>query len=277
MQMLSASLEAAVVTLREGIEVALVVGVLLAYLKRSGRGAYGRIVLWGLAAAGLTSVAAALVLHAVGLDAEGGAFEGGLMFVAASLVGSLVVWMWRARRQIRRRLEHGLDGFVGREGAGVFSRRAAAGVFAFAFLTVLREGIETALFLTALSGTSAVRPLANALGGSAGVLLAILFGTLLVKGSLHVNISRFFAVTGIVLLVLVAKLVAGGLDEFIEAGILPASAFLEEVVELFSYRVVSAVILAWLILAPMACIAWDWYRKAPSAPALPQQPNGAHS
>lgn len=268
--------ESGVVTLREGVEVALVIGVLLAYLRRTGRDAYTRYVLLGLGAAVLASLFGAVVIHRYGLDPENPVVEGSVMFVAAGLVTSLLVWMWRTGRSVKRRLEQRLDTLVGEAPTTSIQQRAALGVFAFAFLMVLREGIETVLFLAALSGTVGGSPLYNALGGGTGLLLATLFGILLVRGSLHINLRRFFNVTGLVLLILVAKLVAGGLHEFLEVGILPASAWLEEAVEIFTHKTTSLLILGLLIALPAACMAWDWWKRTSVAePSLPPQPNGA--
>src|SRR5512137_2021745 len=149
----SAILESFVVALREGIEVALVVGMLLAYLNRTGRRAYGRFVLFGLGAAVLASLGMAAVVQRYGLDADNPVVEGGLMFVAAALVTSLVVWMWRTGRSIRHRLEQRLDTLLGNAETAAPDSRSAVGVFVFAFVMVLREGVETVLFLAALSGT----------------------------------------------------------------------------------------------------------------------------
>jgi FTR1 family protein len=155
-------------------------------------------------------------------------------------------------------------------------QRAALGVFAFAFFMVFREGVETVLFLAALSGTVGGSALYNALGGGTGLLLAALFGILLVRGSLHINLRRFFGVTGIVLLILVAKLIAGGLHEFFEAGILPASHAIEEAVELLTGKTTSLLILGLLIGLPALCLLWDWWRRTSLAESsLPPQPNGA--
>jgi FTR1 family protein len=272
---LSRLFESMVVTLREGVEVALVIGVLLAYLRRAGRAVYARYVLFGLGAAILVSLLGAVLIHRYGLDPENPAVEGTIMFIAAALVTSLLVWMWRTGRTVKRRLEQRLDSLVGQAETTTIQQRAALGVFAFAFFMVLREGIETVLFLAALSGTVGGSAVYNAVGGSLGLLLATLFGVLLVRGSLHINLRRFFNVTGLVLLILVAKLIAGGLHEFLEVGILPASPWLEEVVEVFTSRVVSLLILGLLVAVPAACMAWDWWKRTPGEVSLPPQPNGA--
>jgi FTR1 family protein len=140
---------------------------------------------------------------------------------------------------------------------------------------VFREGVETVLFLAALSGTVGGSALYNALGGGTGLLLATLFGILLVRGSLHINLRRFFNVTGIVLLILVAKLIAGGVHEFLEVSILPASPFLEQAVELLTGKTTSLLILGLLITLPAVCMAWDWWKRTSAEVSLPPQPNGA--
>ena len=142
---------------------------------------------------------------------------------------------------------------------------------------VFREGVETVLFLAALSGTVRLAaPSTTPWAAGSGLLLATLFGILLVRGSLHINLRRFFSVTGIVLLILVAKLIAGGLHEFFEAGILPASHAIEEAVELLTGKTTSLLILGLLIALPALCLLWDWWRRASLAESsLPPQPNGA--
>lgn len=269
MDILSKMLEAMVVTLREGIEAALVVGVLLAYLRKTGREALSRYVLLGLAAAILASLAGAFFIQRYGLDPENEVLEGTVMFVAAGLVGSLVVWMWRTGRSIRQRLEERLDTLAGHAGPSGLATHAALGVFAFAFLMVLREGVETVLFLAALSGTIGANPLYNALGGGLGLLLAILFGFLLVQGSVRINLHRFFGVTGVVLLILVGKLIAGGFHEFFEVGLIPSSPFWLEVIGLFTRETTSLLILILLIALPGLCLAWDGWRMPPPAESSP--------
>lgn len=252
MEMLSGLIEGLVVTLREGVEVALVIGILLAALHRTGRGAYRAFVFLGLGAAILASLAGGVALRRYGLDPENPLMEGVLMLVAAGLVASLVGWMWRAGRAMRGRVERRLGSLVT---APTVTVRAAAGVLAFTFLMVLREGVETVLLLLALGRTSATVPLL--VGSTAGLGLAASVGLLLSRGAVRVNLQRFFGVTSLVLLILVVKLVAGGLHEFIEQGILAAGPHLEEFLELLANRVTSAVVLALLVAAPLVAMARD--------------------
>jgi len=271
----SGILESFVVALREGVEVSLVIGMLLAYLNRTGRGTYGRYVLFGLGAAALVSLGMAAAVQRYGLDAENPLVEGSLMFLAAALVTSLVVWMWRTGRSIRHRLEQRLDSLMGTAETAALDSRAALGIFAFAFVMVLREGVETVLFLAALSGTPGGNALATLGGSGVGLILAVLFGVLLVRGSVRINLRRFFGVTGLVLLVLVVKLVAGGVHEFFEAGALASTPFWERFVEVIASKAASFIVLALLIVVPLGSLAWEWWKSAPASLTMPEQPNGA--
>jgi FTR1 family protein len=133
--------------------------------------------------------------------------------------------------------------------------------------------VETVLFLAALSGTPGGSALATLAGSGLGFMLAALFGVLLVRGSLDINLHRFFTVTGLVLLALVAKLVASGLHEFFEASLLPSAPLVEETVELFATRTASLVILGLLIAVPLGGLAWDRARTL----RAPAPPNGART
>jgi uncharacterized membrane protein len=187
------------------------------------------------------------------------------MFLAAGLVGSLVVWMWRTGRGVRRRLEERLEAMAGHGESMTTGSQAALGVFVFAFLMVLREGVETVLFLAAMSETIGANPLYNALGGGLGLLLAIVFGVLLVQGSMCIDLHRFFSITGVVLLILVGKLIAGGFHEFFEVGLLPSSPFWLGLIGLFTRESTSLLILILLIALPGLSLAWDGWRMAPPA------------
>jgi high-affinity iron transporter len=275
MLVLHSVLESFVVVLREGIEVALVIGIFVAYLRRTGRSAYSRHVFLGLGGAAFTSLIGAVLVRYLGIAAEGPAVEGVLMFLAAALVVSLVFWMWRTGRTLKARLEQRLESLVADATPGEMSARAAFGVFGLAFVMVLREGVETVLFLAALAGTESGRPLWTVIGAGLGLSLAVLFGFVLVRGSQRLRLTRFFAVTGLVLLILVVKLLAGGLHEFMEAGLVPSSHAWEEVLGVFTHQTTSFVILTLLVAVPLGLVAWDWWRAAPAPLRTPHQPNGA--
>ena len=255
-------LEALVITLREGLEAALVVGIVFAYLARTGRNELRRYVWLGLVAAVLASIGGALLFQWIGLDPENEVYEGTVMLVAAAFVATMVVWMWRTGRTLRAEIENK----VARTLNAQFSRRTAWGMAAFVFLMVFREGIEAVLFLTALSATIGANPLNNIVGGTIGLILAALFGTLLAKGTLRVNLKRFFSATSFVLLVLVAKLIANGLHEFLEVGLLPSTPELLSIIGLLTRETTSLLILMALIAIPALTILWDAWRAPKPAP-----------
>lgn len=266
MDILTKMLEAMVVTLREGVEAALVVGIVLAYLKKSEKDHLRRYVYHGLWAAILVSLLGALVVQKLGLDPENEMFEGTLMLVAAAFVGSLLIWMWRTGRTLKQRMETRLSAATLR-GSGL-------ALFLFTFLMILREGIETVLFLSALSGTIGANPLYNFMGGGLGLLLAFFFGFLLVKGSLRLNLKTFFTTTGFVLVLLVFKLVANGLHEFFEAGLLPSSEAILEIVGFLTKESASVVILIALLALPALSMlqeAWAKPLELDSSLPLPEQ------
>src|SRR3989304_1341181 len=205
-----------VITLREGMEAALVVGLVLAYLNRTGRIVLRRWVYAGLGLAAAASLLGAVGFSLAGFDPENEVLEGTLLAIAAVLVFSLVAWMWRASRGLKQRVESQLEALTASQ---VQTRRQGWGLLAFVFLMIFREGVEMILFLAALS-LAETPDLVGLIGGIAGLGMAALFGILFVKGSLRINLRRFFAVTGFVLMVLVVRLAAGSLHEFFEVGLL---------------------------------------------------------
>jgi high-affinity iron transporter len=203
-----------VITLREGVEAALIIGIVVAYLAKTGRQSWNRIVYAALAAAVAGSLVAAYAVHRLEVGED--AYEGWLMLVGAAFVASMVLWMWRAGKRLKQEIETRLSGISASP-----SRSAALGLFFFVFLMVFREGIETVLFLAAVSLRSS--DLANFLGGVVGLTLAVGLGVAFFKGSIKVNLRKFFAVTSLVLLVVAAQLLISGLHELSEAQILPSS------------------------------------------------------
>jgi high-affinity iron transporter len=208
-------LEALIVSLREGVEAALAVGIIVAFLRREGYDAYLGAVWSGLAAAVAASLAAAWVLYRLTVNQE--VLEGILYLASAVVVGSMVAWMWRHARSLAGELRGSLRRIVGRErGLAV-----GVGIFLFTFLMVFREGVETVFFLSALGLASA--SLSIVLGVLAGIALAIVFGVLFTRGSLRIDLGRFFKITGIALLIFVVQLLVNGYHELAEAGWLPAN------------------------------------------------------
>jgi high-affinity iron transporter len=208
-------LEALIVTLREGIEVALVVGIIAAFLRREAGGRHLGAVWAGILAALAASVLGGFLLRRLAISEE--VLEGVLYLAAAAVVGSMLVWMWRHSRALSGQVKGTLARIVTRERAAA----AGAGIFLFTFLMVFREGMETVLFLSALSLTTG--GLETLLGVLGGLIAAFVFGVLFVRGSLRVDLARFFKITGIALLIFVAQLLVNGYHELAEAGWLPAN------------------------------------------------------
>jgi FTR1 family protein len=204
--------ESLVITLREGIEAALVVGIIIGYLDKTGRPALRRTVLAGLGAGIAASLLCAWLVSTFGVEEE--RYEGWLMLLGSVFVTTMVVWMWRAAKGLKRAIEARVESITARPSGAV-----SAGLFLLTFLLVLREGVETVLFLATVSLTTDA--LLSFAGGLLGLALATAFGVALVRGSLRVDLPRFFKVTEIVLIVLAAQLFIGGLHELGELGVLP--------------------------------------------------------
>ncbi|HEY0781642.1 MAG TPA: FTR1 family protein, partial [Thermoanaerobaculia bacterium] len=208
--------EALVVTLREGVEAALVVAIIVAFLRREGYDRYLPAVFWGIGTATLATLAGAYLLYRAALNEE--VFEGLLYLGSAVLVGSMTVWMIRHSHGLSGEMKGSLARILSRPGA----RSVFAGLFLFTFLMVFREGVETALFLSALSLSTS--GLAALLGVVIGLGAATLFGVLFVRGSLRIDLGRFFRITGIALAIFLVQLLVNGYHELSEAGWLPANA-----------------------------------------------------
>src|SRR4051795_1851486 len=194
--------EALIVTLREGVEAVLVVGIIVAFLRREGYERYLGAVWSGIGVAAAASLAGAFVLYRWAVNEE--VLEGILYLGSAVIVGSMMVWMWRHSHSLSGEMKGSLSRILSRERAG----SVAAGLFLFTFLMVFREGIETVLFLSALSLNSDA--LMAALGVLIGLVLAVAFGVFFVRGSLRIDLGRFFKITGIALGIFVLQLLFNG-------------------------------------------------------------------
>jgi len=209
-------LGAGIVMLREGFEASLIVGIVLAFLNRTGRRQGFGAVWAGTIAALALSVLAAVLLFVIGAELEGRAealFEGTAMLLAASLLTWMIFWMRRQARTIKRELEEQVEHALAKQ--SVFALALVA------FVGVLREGVETALFLFGtVEGSNALVASTSATIGLAG---AVLLGYLFYRGAARLNLRRFFTVTSVLLLVFAGWLLASGLHELAEGGVLPES------------------------------------------------------
>jgi len=206
-------LQAFVVTLREGLEAFLIVAISLAYLRKTGRNALVPAVRWGIGCSIAVSIAAGLLLAQAANQAL---WEGVLALVAAVLVGSLIVHMWRAGRHMKRNIEGRLEASSLKTGTAAF-----VGVFGFTLLMITREGMETALLMNAL--LFQVRSLDIITGAVAGTVFAAAIAWLWTRYGHRVNLARFFQVTAVFLVVFVVQLLIYGVHELTEANIFPGS------------------------------------------------------
>ena len=206
--------QAFLITLREGLEAALIVAIVLAVLARIGRRGDFAAVWWGVTGAVLVSIIGGALLFALGLALEGTAeeiFEGTAMLLAVGVLTWMVIWMRRQARYIRGDLE--------RQVRQAVATGSPVGLASLAFLAVGREGLETTLFLFAAVKTAT--PLATLVGGTLGLGLASILGYTIYRGSRRLNLRVFFTTTGVFLILFAAGLLAHGLHELQEAGLLP--------------------------------------------------------
>src|SRR5215471_10014159 len=172
-------LQAFIITLREGVEAALIVGITLAYLAKIGRNDLRKSVYAALGAAFVGSIGAAFLLSRLKWDED--VFEGWIMLAAALFVVTMIIFMMKTGRKLKGQIE-GKIGLFARDNAWI-------GLFLFVFLMVLREGAETVLILSAVTLNSS--ELLSFIGTVLGVAAAILFGVMFVKGSVRVNLQKF--------------------------------------------------------------------------------------
>ena len=202
-------------SLREGIEAALLIGILIGALYKIGRPEL-RLPVWaGAISAVALSLGAGIALYQLGALLEGDAekiFEGVTMLSAAAVLTWMIFWMNKQARSIKGDLEIGVSQAI-RKGA-------FAPLFLLAFLVIIREGIELALFLTAAAYSSTENEVL--IGAAAGLSVAAILGWMLYSATSRLNLRRFFQVTGILLLLFAAGLVAHGVHEFNEVGWIPA-------------------------------------------------------
>jgi len=206
-------LQAFIITLREGVEASLIVGIVFAYLAKIGRSELKRTVFWALGSALAASVAGAVILARTQFNTE--VFEGWVMLAAAAFVISMIWFMHRTARTMRGSIEDKIAKYTGSESV------SRIGLFFFVFLLVLREGVETVLILSAVTLNST--ELLSFIGTLLGVAVSVVFGILFIRGSVKINLQRFFRVTTVILYFVAFQLIVSGLHELSENGVLPSS------------------------------------------------------
>ena len=207
-------LSAFLIALREGVEAALVVGIILVYLSRTARSHLTHFVWYGVAAAAALSLAVAVGLERGRISEDG--FEGLMLLLASVFVVTMIVWMNRVARHLRKEIEEKVESYAERAG-----NAADWGIFLFVFLMVLREGVELAIILRAVELST--EGLKTWIGTFAGIGAAVVVGLFFFKGTLRIPLHRFFAVTSVILMLVAFQLALTGLHELSEARWLPSS------------------------------------------------------
>lgn len=203
-----------IITFRETLEAALIVGIILAYLIKTNREKYNNIVYLGVISAIVASIIGAFLFNTLAGGFEGKAeeiFEGISMLFAAFLITFMILWMMK-----QKHIVIDLQKKVNKE----ITEQHKAGLFLLVFISVLREGIETVIFLGAASFVSTTEN--NLSGALLGIIAATLLGYAIFVWSKKIDIKAFFNVTSVVLILFAAGLVAHGVHEFEEAGIIPS-------------------------------------------------------
>ena len=201
-------LSALLVALREGVEAALVVGIVLVYLNRTGRRALAVYAWGGVMLASAASLLIAYLLQALNIDEDG--FEGLLMLVAAALVVTMIVWMNSIARTLRKEIETRVEAYAQKSTVA-----AGLGILFFVFLMVVREGAELVLILRAVELSSA--GVQVWIGTALGIAIAVAVGFFFFEGTLKIPLHRFFAVTTVILMIVAFQLALTGVHELSEA------------------------------------------------------------
>jgi high-affinity iron transporter len=202
----------ATIALREGIEAALIIAIMLSYLIRANKTDLKKYVLGGTLLAVVVSIAFGVVLGLVWGLFEGEAltiFEGAVVLVAAVLLTTMIVWMWNQGSGIASEIEDSIQEKTGTQGG--------IGLALLAFALILREGVELVLFTIALAVQDATQ---TYLGVTIGLGIALVMGVGIYQGSLKISIKKFFNWTSVFLVLFAAGMVAYGVHELQEAGLL---------------------------------------------------------
>lgn len=267
-------LSAFVITLREGLEMSLIVGIILAYLARTGhRREFGAIWAGVAGAVGVSVLAGGIILLTAGEFSGRGEqlFEALAMLTAVAVLTYMVFWMRRQAATLKNELQSRVN--------DVLRLGSSGALVVLTIVSVGREGIETALFLFATARASSAFP---ALAGAiVGLGTAVLLGALIYRGSYRLNLRTFFNVTSLLLLLIGAGLFARGAGELQEAGILPplvlhmwntdaaipeTSAAGSLLGALFGYQSAPSLLQVMLYLVYLAAVGWYYALPPVSAP-----------
>ena len=206
-------LESFLVTSRETLEASLVVGIVLAYLNKTNNQNYKKTVYYGIVVGILTSIIAAFIFMFFAGGFEGKTeeiFEGITMLIGAFLLTTMILWMMRQRHIAKE-----IEGKVERHLMNTRPLFSHIGIFMLIFVAIIREGVETVIFLNAVNYATGI----NFIGGTLGIIAAIIAGYLFFVSTKKINLKKLFNLSSILLILFAAGLVAHGVHEFEEAGV----------------------------------------------------------
>lgn len=268
--------------LREGVEAALIVSIILAYLAQTGnRGHFGKIWVGTAGAVGVSlAIGVALFVTVRGFpEPYEQLFEAAAMFLAAGVLTWMLFWMRRQARRVKGELQAAVD--------RVLSEGSAWGLAVLAFTAVIREGVETSLFLvgqvTAATGSAPGSGVGVLLGALIGLAIAVVIGSLIYAGARRVNYATFFRLTGLALIFIAAGLLSHAVHELIEVGwvtvgtqtVFDISGVLphDEGIGLFlrallGYTSTPELITLGVYLAYLLPVLWLYMRPVPAAPPV---------
>jgi len=202
-----------IITFREALEAALIIGIIAAYIAKLGRKDLNRYLFAGVLAALIASAGVAIIFKAVYGGLVGTAeqlFEGAAALTAAAVLTYMIFWMAENSKKIKGELQEKVDISI--------SKGEMLGIAVLSFIAVFREGVETVLFLGTLAITSPVDTIA---GFALGVIVVVLLSAVMFRGIFRLDMGKFFKYTSILLILFSAGMVAMGVHELNEAGIIP--------------------------------------------------------
>ena len=206
-------LESFLVTSRETLEASLVVGIVLAYLNKTNNKSYRKTVYYGVLFGIITSIlsAFAFTVFAGGFEGSGEqVFEGVTMLIGTLLLTTMILWMMQQRHIAKE-----IEGKVERHLMSTQPFLSHMGIFMIIFIAIIREGVETVIFLNAINYASGI----NFLGGTLGIIAAVIVGYLFFMSTKKINLKKLFNISSILLILFAAGLVARSFHEFEEANL----------------------------------------------------------
>jgi len=202
------------ITLREGLEAALIIGIILGYLSKVDQKQLYKHIFIGIGLGILASIFAAVMFSVFTGGFDGKAeqiFEGIVLLVAVCILTTMILWMNKQSKNLGSDIQMKIDAAVG--------KRQIWGLIALAFISVFREGIEIVLFMNAAIVNSSTEN--SLIGAVLGLIIALLIAWVIFKRTAKLNLKKFFQLTGALMIFIAAGMLAGGIHELQEAGIVP--------------------------------------------------------